>query len=100
MKGGLNALRDDLDEICKTNTDLQLKAVEALRTDLEKEVTMLRDEVLSKLRELSADMKEFKKNKSEGALSISGKRVAGAVKAVKDIGKRGTSLFQSTDADR
>jgi recombinational DNA repair ATPase RecF len=92
----LNALRDDIEENSQKHAEAQLKAMENMKVDFEKELASLRTEMIATLQDLAEDVKEMKTNQDEGGVTISGKRVAGAVKAVKEIR---SSLFKSSKKD-
>lgn len=92
--GGLNALRDDIEESNKMNTEAQAKAIEHLKTDFERDLAVFRSEILSVLADLAEDIKAMKKVQATGVVTTAAR---GAVKAVRDIGKKGTSIFKSGD---
>lgn len=52
--------------------------------------------MMATLLDLAEDVKDMKKSQNEGGVTLSGKRVAGAVKAVKEIR---SSLFKSSKKD-
>lgn len=64
--------------------------------DFERELASLRTEMMATLLDLAEDVKDMKKSQNEGGVTLSGKRVAGAVKAVKEIR---SSLFKSSKKD-
>jgi ElaB/YqjD/DUF883 family membrane-anchored ribosome-binding protein len=95
--GGLNALREDLEEASKSNAEAHQKGLENLRSDFEKELSTFRKDILSVLQDLSDDVKAIQRAQADGGVTFSGKRVAGAVKAVKEIRRRGTELWSPQD---
>ena len=68
--------------------------MERLKSDFDKELASLRSEMMATLQDLLENVKEIKTKQNESALS--GKRVAGAVKAVKEIH---SSIFNSSKRD-
>lgn len=96
----MNALKDDLEENAKLHADTQLKAMETLKVEFERELADFRTELLAMLQDVAEDVRAMKKTQAEGGLTISGKRVAGAVKAVKDMRLRGTTLFKPVETDQ
>jgi len=84
-RGGLNALRDDIEEMNESNADVTKQALEEMRAEIDAELRSFQKEVYSMLRDISADVKKIQKNQRVDALVVSGRRVAGAVKAVKQI---------------
>mmetsp|Transcript_46135 Transcript_46135/g.132903 ORF Transcript_46135/g.132903 Transcript_46135/m.132903 type:complete len:289 (-) Transcript_46135:437-1303(-) len=90
-KGGLNALRDDIEESSKLHAEAQLKAMENLKVDFEKEIASFRSEMMGILQDLVDDMKQVKARQDE--LGVGG-AARGAVQAVKEIRRKGTSLFK------
>ncbi len=93
--GGLNALRDDIEESNKIRAEVQLKAMENLKSDFEKDLASFRIEMMALLQDLADDIKVMKQHQNEAGVTISGKHVAGAVKAVREIRRKGTSIFKS-----
>jgi hypothetical protein len=91
-RGGLNALRHDMEEISDHHAGAHQKAMDQLKMDLEKELASFKKEIISTLLTLSDDVKKIQRTQSEGGVTFNGKRVAGAVNAVKEIGKKG-SMF-------
>jgi ferredoxin-fold anticodon binding domain-containing protein len=93
-QGGLAALREDIEESNEIHAEAQRKAIENMKNEFEKELASLRNEMVSILRDLSDDVKALKKaSETEGAFT--GKRVAGAVRAVKEIRQASASLLTS-----
>mmetsp|Transcript_31024 Transcript_31024/g.51658 ORF Transcript_31024/g.51658 Transcript_31024/m.51658 type:complete len:227 (-) Transcript_31024:2395-3075(-) len=93
-QGGLAALREHIEELNEAHEEAQQKAVETLKNDFEKELSSLRSEMVSILRDLSDDVKAMKRSQTEGGV-FSGKRVAGAVRAVKEIRQASASLLMA-----
>ena len=91
--GGLNALREDIEETSKLHAESHQKVLENLKQDFERDLSSFRNEIRSMLQDISEDMKTIQKNQAEGGVTFSGKRVAGAVKAVKEIRRKGTQLW-------
>lgn len=90
----MNALRDDIEESSKIRAEVQLKAIENLKAEFEKDLATFRAEMIDLLQDLADDIKTMK-HQSESGVTISGKHVAGAVKAVKEIRRKGTAIFKS-----
>ena len=56
-RGGLNALREDMEEINEKYAVAHQKALEELKTDIQQELSSFRAEVFSMLCDLSEDIK-------------------------------------------
>mmetsp|Transcript_28550 Transcript_28550/g.53696 ORF Transcript_28550/g.53696 Transcript_28550/m.53696 type:complete len:219 (+) Transcript_28550:2881-3537(+) len=93
-QGGLAALREHIEKLIKAYEEKEQKAIETLKNDFEKELSSLRSEMVSILRDLSDDLKATKRSQTEGGV-FSGKRVAGAVRAVKEIWQASVSLLMA-----
>jgi hypothetical protein len=93
-QGGLAALREDIEESNKMHAEAQRKALENMKDEFEKELASMRNEMLSILRDLSDDVKAMRKGSEENRV-FTGKRVAGAVRAVKEIREASASLLKS-----
>ena len=91
--GGLNALREDIEESSKAHAEAHQKALESLKSEFERDLTAFRTEIMSVLQDLTEDIKSIQKHQAQGGVTFSGKRVAGAVKAVKEIKRRSTELL-------
>eukprot|EP00934_Nitzschia_sp_Nitz4_P009346 Nitzschia sp. Nitz4//scaffold208_size52459//21883//26692//NITZ4_006812-RA/size52459-snap-gene-0.6-mRNA-1//-1//CDS//3329541657//9336//frame0 len=96
--GGLNSVRDELIENSREQTEAHRKAMEAFQSEFTSELKRFREDVMTRLEGLAADV-EALKSQAEGGVTISGKRVVGAVKAVKEISRRGKSLFRKEADD-
>jgi hypothetical protein len=65
------------------------QALDELKMELKKELASFKKEIISTLRSLSNDVKQIQKTQSEGGVTFNGKRVVGAMNAVKEIGRKG-----------
>jgi hypothetical protein len=99
-RGGLNALRHDMEEISDQHAGAHQKALDELKMDLEKELASFKTEIITTLRSLSDDVKQIQITQSEGGVTFNGKRVAGAVNAVKEIGRKGSRFIKPIQKDK
>lgn len=76
------------------------KALDELKMDLEKELESFQKEIISTLRSLSDDVKQIQITQSEGGVTFNGKRVAGAVNAVKEIRRKGSMFLTPIQKDK
>mmetsp|Transcript_12248 Transcript_12248/g.35536 ORF Transcript_12248/g.35536 Transcript_12248/m.35536 type:complete len:1610 (-) Transcript_12248:86-4915(-) len=84
-RGGLNALRDDIQEMNESNLETTRQALEEMRMDIDREISNFRKEVSSALRDIAVDVRKIQKLQRVDPLVVSGRR---AVKAVKQIGSK------------
>jgi septation ring formation regulator EzrA len=97
--GGLNALREDLEASAKSNAEAQKEALDTLKREIEEELSSFRDTTISLLQELSEDVRKIKDNQAKNLGNMTGKKVAGAVKAVKNIQRRGSEFWSAKGHD-
>lgn len=95
-EGGLNALRKDMEELCKSNHESHMKRIDQLKADIDSELAGFRDEMKGILVELKDEVKKLHALHSEGGITFSGKNVAKAVKAVKSVHQKSAMLFKHT----
>jgi Ion transport protein len=96
-EGGLNALRNDMEEMGKLNRLSCERAVDRLKADLDVDINKFKSEVVSKLDDLVDDVKYLRKMQSQGIMNFDPKHnIVKAVRAVKSVGRKGSSaLFNS-----
>lgn len=99
-RGGLNALRHDIEEISDHHAGAHQKAMDEMKMDLEKELASFKKEILSTLRSLSDDVKQIQRTQSQGGVTFNGRRVAGAVNAVKEIRRKGSMFLAPIQEDK
>lgn len=88
-KGGLNSLRREMEEIINAQAVQNKLAIDQVREELSHEMASFRREVTSMLRDLGDEVRTIRKNHAQGGITLSGKNVVNAVKAVKSIGRQG-----------
>lgn len=88
-QGGLNALRKEMEELINTSSEQNQKTLDQFKTDIDTELSNLRSEVLSVLEDMAGDIRNIRRLQSHDGITLNGKNVAKAVKAVKTIGRRG-----------
>jgi hypothetical protein len=79
-QGGLNALRRNIEDLSESNLESQQRSLEQVKADIDSELS---------------GFKELHAIQSQGGITFSGKNVAKAVKAVKSIGQKGSSVLGS-----
>jgi hypothetical protein len=94
-QGGLNALRRNIEDLSDSNLESQQRSLEQVKADIDSELSGFKREIASLLEDLSNDIKELHAMQSQGGITFSGKNVAKAVKAVKSIGQKGSSVLGS-----
>jgi Ion transport protein len=96
-EGGLNALRNDMEEMGKLNRLSCERAVDRLKADIDEDINKFKSEVVSMLEDLVDDVKYLRKMQSQGIMNFDPKQnIVKAVRAVKSAGRKGSSaLFNS-----
>jgi DNA repair exonuclease SbcCD ATPase subunit len=93
-EGGLNALKKDLEELNDETNEMNRRALEELRAEMNEDLSSFRREVVGMLENLSEEMRQIRSVQSQGGVTFNGKNVAKAVKMVKSIGKKGGFPWQ------
>ena len=88
-QGGLNALRRELEDRMNETSEQNQKALDQFKMEMEAEMASFRKEVVSLLEDMATDVRDIRRLQSHDGITLNGKNVAKAVKAVKSIGRRG-----------
>ena len=91
-KGGLNALRRDIEQLSEENAVASQRSSQAIKNEIQNEIQKLRRELVLILEDVAEDVSVLKKRQSSAI--ISGKNVARAVKAVRSVGEKGKALLE------
>ena len=97
-QGGLNELRKDLEELSHESREQNEKAMLQMKNELYSELASFRKETLELLENLSSEIKELKKAQSRGGITLNGRNVVSAVKAVKSIGQKTAKLMRNENS--
>ena len=92
-QGGLNSLRREMEELIKETSEQNQRAIDQLKSDIDAELSNLRKDVVSLLEDMAGDVRSIRRLQSHDGITLNGKNVAKAVKAVKSIGRRGTKAI-------
>ncbi|CAB9511665.1 WD domain, G-beta repeat [Seminavis robusta] len=88
-QGGLNALRREMEELINATSERNQKQLEQFKTEIDSEINGLRRELVSLLEDMAGDVRSIRRLQSHDGITLNGKNVAKAVKAVKSIGRHG-----------
>lgn len=86
-QGGLNSLRNDIDELHEFYAERTHNTIQQMKNELTLEITNIRSDTLNALSDLTKEVRQLKRIQNDGGVSFKGKKMAKAVKAVKDIGR-------------
>jgi F0F1-type ATP synthase membrane subunit b/b' len=93
-EGGLNALKKDFEELTEETNEMNRRALEELRAEINEDLGSFRREVVGMLENLSEEMRQIRNLQSQGGVTFNGKNVRKAVKMAKSIGKKGGFPWQ------
>lgn len=97
-KGGLNALRREMEEQSTSTRQSFENSLRHIKTELDFDIAKFKKEVVSLLVDVADDVKYLRKAQFQGILKFDAKQnIAKAVRAVRSVGRKGGAHFETED---